>query len=334
MSTVSPPPTLWELFKWICIGERGHLPGAMQEMVRQWGPIHPDLKDHPALPIIRHFIRERWGKELSRETYNYLRDLICSVRELGPQAAQHLSLDEIAAVLGEVYRNAVAGERSGMTGDPMSSVSPSASVPSGLICFDLQGIFRSAVELGDALSTESALHADGATLPSEEWRQWSSGDPDARQQLRGRVNASRQCETAMARLMAVLNPSRAQFPREWKDAVDLADALPAARQAMLTLGLALADLRGDPQWHDRGRELLSAGTWNLWDGLEPADRNAVHHLLEQTHRLWGWPTDPFGEPEPFTGLTATMSDPRILVPTWRTVTPADLDAVNDFMRSD
>jgi hypothetical protein len=79
--------------------------------------------------------------------------------------------------------------------------------------------------------------------------------------------------------MEVLNPSRAQFPKGWEDAVNLADATPAARQALMTLGLALADLRGHRQWHERSLELLSAGTWNVWERMKATDRNAVRQLL-------------------------------------------------------
>jgi hypothetical protein len=218
------------------------------------------------------------------------------------------------------------------THEPTPLVPMSVPMATGLLQFNLPAIFRCAVGLGAALSTETALHFDDEGSPSAEWTQCGSGEPDFKEKLGRRVEASRQCETAMARLMAVLNPSRAEFPRAWADAVNLADASSASRQALQTLGLALADLRGDRQWHGRGSELLSAGTWNLWDGLRPSDRKVVHDLLPETHRVWAWPTDPAGEPKPFTGLKATAKDARILTSGWRTVTTADLNALNDSVR--
>jgi hypothetical protein len=68
--------------------------------------------------------------------------------------------------------------------------------------------------------------------------------------------------------------------------------------------------------------------------MGPADRHVVRHFLVDTHRVWGWPADPTGEPGPFTGPKATMSDYRILTPGWRTGTVTNLDAVNDLVRLD
>jgi hypothetical protein len=97
----------------------------------------------------------------------------------------------------------------------------------------------------------------------------------------------------------------------------------------MTLGLALADLRGGMKWFDRGQKLLSAGTWNLWEGMGSTRRDTVRALLSETHRLWGWPADPVGEPEPFTGPTASKSDHGILDSDWRTLTEENFDkAIN------
>jgi hypothetical protein len=207
---------------------------------------------------------------------------------------------------------------------------PNASSVNELFAFNLSRIFRCAVELGAAVND----HTGGAS--------------------------SREAKIAGERLLRVLNPRDALFPsnfewaefralREigetwtrgdeprpgWEQELDLADTSPAARQALLTIGLALADLRGDMQWHDRGRGLLSAGTWNLWHGMGPADRDAVRHLLQETHRLWGWPADPRGEPAAFTGPTATLSDGRILTPGWRTSTTDQTDnAFHNLLRTD
>jgi hypothetical protein len=198
-----------------------------------------------------------------------------------------------------------------------------------LFHFDLRTIFRCAVELGAALHDQP----DGAASP--------------------------EAEIAGKRLRHVLNPHNAVFPSNfaweeframqeagmpwirgkeprpgWKQELDLSDTCPAARQALLTIGLALADLRGDTRWHRRGEELLSPGTWNLWTGMEFEDREAIRHLLSDTHRVWGWPADPAEEPEPFTGPVATLSDYRILNSSWCTATNADLDAMQqEFLAS-
>ena len=66
--------------------------------------------------------------------------------------------------------------------------------------------------------------------------------------------------------------------------------------------------------------------------MGPADRNSVEPLLAQTHRIWGWPDDPAGEPGPFTGPAAVQDDPWILSPDWRTGTTDDLDTVQDGLR--
>jgi hypothetical protein len=194
----------------------------------------------------------------------------------------------------------------------------------GLFAFDLRAILRCAVELGAAIADQP-----GGAL-------------------------SREAEVAGERLRSVLNPRNVDFPYSfewaefrairdtgaapaqgekprpgWKQELDLADASPAARQALLTLGLALADLSGDQHWHERGRELLRAGTWNLWDGMCPADQNAVRVLLPETHRIWGWPDQPAGEPAPFAGESASLNEYRVFGPGWRTTTTDDL---NSFAR--
>ncbi len=204
---------------------------------------------------------------------------------------------------------------------------PPASYGSGFLHFDLPAIFRCAVELGAAV----AAQVEGS----------DSGD----------------AETAGERLLHVLNPCQAKFPNNhnwrefqamqragldlqnlpepeigWVDSLDLAVASEPARKALLTIGLALADLRGDQQWHERGRDLLKAGTWHLWEGMGVADRGAVRSLLAETRRIWGWPEHPAGEPGPFTGPTATLSDSRILSPDWSTGTTADLHAMQDALR--
>src|SRR5262249_3417516 len=139
--------------------------------------------------------------------------------------------------------------------------------------FDLPTIFRCAVELGAATADET------------------------------RGVANHETEIAGGRLMRVLNARDAKFPDNWdwepyqahqeggipwtngptprpgwRQELDLANAEPEARRQLLTINLALADLLVDLRGRDRGRELLSAGTWNLWDGMGRTDRNAVRHL--------------------------------------------------------
>jgi hypothetical protein len=201
-----------------------------------------------------------------------------------------------------------------------------------LIPFDLKKVFTCAVELGAAVDEEKNAQLPDEPQAVEEWLEWWR-DPQDSHGLRESVNASQRTETAMRRLLTVLNPREAAFPRDWSDSIDLADASASARQALRTLGFALADLRGEPTFHKRGMDLLGAGTGNLWDGMAPADREAVRHHLPMTHRLWGWPADPSGDPEPFHGLTASLSDHRIVIPEWRTVTTDHLDAQQKTIRA-
>jgi hypothetical protein len=196
-----------------------------------------------------------------------------------------------------------------------------------LFHFDLPTIFQCAVELGIAIGDK----AEGAASPES--------------------------ENAGERLLRVLNPREVEFnsfewklflayresgmtwPREpaprpgWVQELELADVTLSSRQALLTLGLALTDLRGDPEWHERGHKLLSAAVWNLWSGMTLADRNAVRHLLKETHRLWGWPARGAREPGRFKGRKATLSEQRIISPAWRN-SRAALDAINDAMRTE
>jgi hypothetical protein len=101
-----PPPTLRDLFKFISISEAGIV---VPEIVRQLGPLHPALENHRALPIIRHFVGERWGTELDRQTYFRFRDLICAKRELTPFEAEELPLDEVVAVVRVAYMPDITG---------------------------------------------------------------------------------------------------------------------------------------------------------------------------------------------------------------------------------
>lgn len=85
-----------------------------------------------------------------------------------------------------------------------------------------------------------------------------------------------------------VNPRRLGIV-DWSRELDFADASPDSRQALRTLGLAVADLRGDGDFAERGRALLSGGAWHLWTGMGNEDRAAVRELLAETHRLWNWP---------------------------------------------
>jgi hypothetical protein len=189
----------------------------------------------------------------------------------------------------------------------------------GLLPFDLVGIIACAVELGMCIHDES----DGM--------------------------ASQTADIAAERLRAVLNPRGAKFPSNfqwdewevmrgagltwrgsaeprpgWCQEIDLAAASATARRALMTIGLAVADLRGSEQWRDRGWSLLRAGTWNLWTGMDGPDRRRARPLLSETHRIWGWPNKPGGVPSRFQGPHASLAEYRVLSPDWRTETGIDL----------
>jgi DNA-binding MarR family transcriptional regulator len=188
-------------------------------------------------------------------------------------------------------------------GFPMT---PPGVLDSPVLRFDLVGVFRTAVELGRSLAARDALSGPPGT----------AGDEGAPAQFMEVLAADHAVETATDRLLCVLNPRMSHVP-DWSRQLDLADASPEARQAILTLGLGVADIRGD--WEGRGRELLAGGAWHLWTGMSTEDRAAVRESLAETHRLWGWPPDSGGEPGEYTGPRATLSDPRVIDPhRWRT----------------
>jgi hypothetical protein len=117
----------------------------------------------------------------------------------------------------------------------------------------------------------------------------------------------------------------------WAQEVALADASPSARQALLTIGLALADLRGDEEYFELGRKYLSSGAWNLWDGMSKTDRAEVQYLLSHTKRIWGWPSGDRKEPGRFNGLVSTFADHRIFDSDWRSNSTASLSGLNDLL---
>jgi hypothetical protein len=305
------------------------------DQIAEWERTPPDRRDpklpeilteafaHPAEVKLRDVARRLWPQwtVFNRATVQAVADRVRLLTGKNPPEVDGMTLDEVLAILEaadcpgrDVQATATAVKSPGSDRNVGAFVPGGEdSLSPGLLPFDLPAIFRCAVELGAAVN-----------------------DPAGGIQRR-------EAEVAGERLLRVLNPRQARFPEDyswdeftalreigepwtqgkeprpgWTQELESADASPAARQALLTLGLGLADLRGEPQWHERGQSLLGAGTWHLWDGMAPAARNAVRHLLPETHRLWGWPGDPAGEPGPFAGPKATMSDQRVLSPGWQT----------------
>jgi hypothetical protein len=326
----------------ISVGVSGPPPVMNRSALKRWvGFVFATLKyhGHEALQV-------RWGTEMGPLSYGLAtldRDLCAAsvvaidlaglTTALTPIPANSAPL--VKTITGDstqvdpsLYEWEDGAALSGKSkADPRPVESAAGTAVRGLFRFYLPAIFHCAVELGTVINDQ----ADGA--------------------------ASREAEITGERLLHVLNPRDAKFPsnfewadyrarREidadwrpdieprpgWSQELELADCSAAARQALLTIGLGLTDLRGDCQWHSRGWELLSAGTWNLWAGMGTADRNAVRHLLPETNRLWQWPADLAGEPAVFTGPTATMSEPRVLTLGWRTATAAAVNAANDTLR--
>ncbi len=192
---------------------------------------------------------------------------------------------------------------------------PPAGEQSPFFRFDLTTVFRSAVELGRALAVCDAVGTASTPVAKEV----------VMHEFTAVLEASRAADVASDRLLCVLNPRQSSVP-DWSRQLDLADALPDARQALRTLGLALADVRGDGDWATRGRELLSAGTRHLWSGMGPADRAVVRELLVETHQLWQWPAEAGRETGEYTGPRATLSDPRVIDQNrWRTMRADYLD---------
>jgi hypothetical protein len=168
---------------------------------------------------------------------------------------------------------------------------------------DLAGVFRGAVELGLA----HAAPASGSLRP---------GGGGSVASIHNDLLAE---GAASDRLVCALNPWLSRVP-EWSRRLAFEDVPPAARLALLTLGLAVADIRGGV-WDERGRALLDAGTRHLWTALGADEHKAVRDLLPDTLKLWGWPENPADDPGEYREPVATLEDPRVIDQlNWRTVT--------------
>lgn len=129
------------------------------------------------------------------------------------------------------------------------------------------------------------------------------------------LDADRAVEVAAERLLCGVNPRLAKAA-DWARQLELMDATADARGALLTLGLAAADVRGD--FAQRGRELLAGGARHLWVGMTPEDREVTRKLVPAAVPAWDWPWEPAAGPTAYDGPRATLSDPRVIDHQWRT----------------
>ncbi len=200
-------------------------------------------------------------------------------------------------------------------------VTPLSILKSPVLQLDFSRILHCAVELGQALAHQNSLET---TQESRDGTQTTT-------LLMPVLDADQAVETASDRLLCRLNP-RMSGVRDWSRQLDLADASLECRQAVRTLGLALADIRGE--WKQRGQELLADGAWHLWVEMPPEERASLRNLLVETHRLWGWPVDAQCEPEKYTGPRPTLSDARVIDQnSWRTMRAPYLDQLQQIVRT-
>jgi hypothetical protein len=182
-SGASQPPSLWDLWKSIVVLECVGNPLAVQEVIRSWGPPHPGLENHPALPVIRVGVRHLFQADLSRESWLRLRDLIIVHRSLSQEMADRLPLTEVAEFLrpliptpfgpdsrGEARDPLSAGESPGQTVSGESLQAPDSPAEPPFIATELQERILEALHgkaltldaLAEKLKTDrSALHRDG-----------------------------------------------------------------------------------------------------------------------------------------------------------------------------
>lgn len=167
------------------------------------------------------------------------------------------------------------------------------------ICPDLPEVFRRAIELEAALVARSG----GAAVPG--WVNRFLADADADRAVR----------VAAERLLCGVNPRMAKVS-DWSRHIDYMEATADARQALRTLGLAVADIRGE--FDTRGRNLLAAGARHLWVGMTAEDRVAAQELLPVGAEAWGWSEKAGDGPTTYDGPRATLEDPRVIDHQWET----------------
>ncbi len=172
------------------------------------------------------------------------------------------------------------------------------------IRLDLAEVFRRAIELEAAIAAQEARgeSAGGAGQGVEAgFLEYLDADPAV--------------DAAAERLLCGVNP-RLVSVSDWARQIDFLDATADAREALGTLGLAAADIRGD--FASRGRELLAGGARHLWVGMTPDDREVTRKRIPPAVTTWGWPWDPASAPTTYDGPRATLADPRVIDPQWRT----------------
>lgn len=155
-------------------------------------------------------------------------------------------------------------------------------------------------------------------------RVWADLLPKAGKNARLKAEAARKSKearlrrdvaSAIGRLRDAVNPFLAGVT-VWERQVGLADASPDARQALITLGLAVADIGG--RFPARGRGLLTNGARHLWVGMSAGERDAVRESASEARRLWGWADDRRGRPPRYDGPVPTLRDGRVIDRHWCT----------------
>jgi hypothetical protein len=151
----------------IPIGMSGPRPVANRGALERWlGFIFATLKhhEHPALQV-------RWGTQMGPLFYG----LATLDRDLCAASVLAIDLAGLTRDIAHKPIDATPVSKGGKV-SPMPSVLPRSVALSGLVAFDLPAIFRCGVELGAALSNENDLRPEGGSSPSEDWREYTSGD--------------------------------------------------------------------------------------------------------------------------------------------------------------
>ena len=188
---------------------------------------------------------------------------------------------------------------------------PAPPATCGLTLFDLQTVFRCAVELAEAVALvprheweNVPIDIEGPTSPHlERWMEWRSRldrIKEESERLKRSLGAIGPLTFSGINIHADASPGEGESARWESYRRRFADTSHdrIVRLALMKLSTAAIDLSGfatwrTPQWEMResGLRLLAWGLAQLWEGMTAAERSAVQDRLQRAHKAVGWPRD-------------------------------------------
>jgi hypothetical protein len=189
-----------------------------------------------------------------------------------------------------------------------------------LVSFDLKLLFETAVEL--LLHTIRFPHQE-LLPPSLSETNTPNSSPEVGEWHR-RLDAIEQSSNRLKRCLGATGPLDShdlrQHPSQptWQAFLDRFKYVahsPLVRKAFLKLAFAAIDLNGYccvqtpiELFRERGLQLLHWGIVQLWEGMNPLERNQVRSCFSQTIQAMGWPADRSSDPPPYDGPDDIPSD--------------------------